>query len=443
MALVRRLLSFTLALGATLAVVPATPASAAETCRGEAATIVGTEEASLTGTQGRDVVVTDNATAVDTLGGDDLVCVTGRTFSGGNFDVVEIATGPGADVVDGTGASGWSAQAVLGEGSDQFYGGPKSDHVSAGAVSADYNKTVDTEPDTVVTGAGPDSVASGGDALANLDSIDLGADDDYLSWSGAGAASVGSIVAGEGRDTLSVTVGTDAVRIDNAAGRSTRDGQPFAGWSGLEVFHLLSIVSTPTAVDVVGGGADEEVTFLAARGMRSAGRVGVDLGAGDDTFRSEVPGAPGSAYDGGTGRDLLVIGSAASPLALDLRSGGLDVGGQARGRVSGVEDAHLLARTVSIRGTDGANSLTTTGCRQVIVGGGGKDLLRSAYDGIFERFFFKCTQHARFSGGRGPDTLRGSRGPDRLIGNTGRDAAEGRGSNDMCRTEKRTKCERR
>ncbi|CAA9412630.1 hypothetical protein [uncultured Nocardioides sp.] len=78
-----RLSLLTLALGATLLAVPASPAAAAPTCRGEAATLVGSEGATLTGTEGRDVVVTDAAVAVDTLGGDDLVCITGSPPPGG------------------------------------------------------------------------------------------------------------------------------------------------------------------------------------------------------------------------------------------------------------------------------------------------------------------------------------------------------------------------
>ena len=54
---------------------PAYAASAAgETCRGLAATIVGTGP-SVTGTEGADVIVTGSATSVSALGGDDVICV--------------------------------------------------------------------------------------------------------------------------------------------------------------------------------------------------------------------------------------------------------------------------------------------------------------------------------------------------------------------------------
>ena len=65
-----------LALVATLAVV--TPAAAgagaaAETCEGRPATVIGTGK--VTGTGGDDVIVATDATLVEALGGDDLVCV--------------------------------------------------------------------------------------------------------------------------------------------------------------------------------------------------------------------------------------------------------------------------------------------------------------------------------------------------------------------------------
>ncbi len=86
-------------LAATLLTSP-TAYAAAETCQGQPATIVGTFlQRDLTGTEGPDVVVTNGAIGVKTLGGDDLVCVTdepGRR-NGGHLD-----TGAGDDVVDGT-----------------------------------------------------------------------------------------------------------------------------------------------------------------------------------------------------------------------------------------------------------------------------------------------------------------------------------------------------
>ena len=98
--------------------------AAGETCRGEAATIVGTPgnpallgSDGVTGTEGRDVVVTNGAFKVSTLGGDDVICVT----AGGASSVkrVLLDSGAGDDVVDGTTAPDWIVQAELGEGADR------------------------------------------------------------------------------------------------------------------------------------------------------------------------------------------------------------------------------------------------------------------------------------------------------------------------------------
>ena len=40
---------------------------------------------------------------------------------------------------------------------------------------------------------------------------------------------------------------------------------------------------------------------------------------------------------------------------------------------SGFEDAHAIARTVTLRGTPAANALEATGCRQTIAGRAGPD----------------------------------------------------------------------
>lgn len=441
---VRHLLACTLALGAALVVVPAPPAGAAGTCRGESPTLVGTpgETRPLTGTEGRDVVVTNGALVVDTLGGDDLVCVTGRTFSDGGFRTVRLTTGAGDDVVDGTGATGWSAEAVLGEGSDEFHGGPHGDRVTAGTLSADFRETVDTAPDTVRTGSGEDSVSSGSGTAVNPDTVDLGAGNDSVAWRGGGGAGTGTVAAGDGRDTLTTVLGGGTARLDNAEGRGYLDGASTVSWSGLDSFFVFRSVGTTGGLEFRGGPAAEEVTLEGMRGAAAPGVLSVDLGAGDDAFRTDAPGAPGSGYAGGPGRDSVVIGSADATLELDLRRGRLAVDGRPSA-AGGFETAHLLARRVTLRGTDGPDVLLTTGCRQTIAGRSGRDLLRSSYDGFFETFVFDCTPRARFSGGAGRDRLRGSLGPDRLIGGAGRDVAEGRGGRDVCRVERSTKCERR
>ena len=63
-----------------------------QSCFGRVPTIVGTPGQNLEGTDGPDVVLSNGAANVDTLGGDDLVCVSG-TYAGADFD--EYHAGPG------------------------------------------------------------------------------------------------------------------------------------------------------------------------------------------------------------------------------------------------------------------------------------------------------------------------------------------------------------
>lgn len=108
-------------LGSALLVPTQVANAVGETCRGEAATIVGSPgdpallgSDGITGTEGRDVVVTNGATKVSTLGGDDVICVT----AGGASSVkrVVIDAGAGDDIVEGTTAPDWVVQADLGAG---------------------------------------------------------------------------------------------------------------------------------------------------------------------------------------------------------------------------------------------------------------------------------------------------------------------------------------
>ena len=112
----------TAVLGATFLAAP-TALAAGETCRGEAATIVGTTP-TLHGTAGRDVIVTGSSTDVFAGAGDDLICVTGK---GANVNLVGVDAGPGDDVVDSTAMERYHyLTAILGDGSDTFVGAARA-----------------------------------------------------------------------------------------------------------------------------------------------------------------------------------------------------------------------------------------------------------------------------------------------------------------------------
>ncbi len=361
-----------LGLAAPLLTIASTAAdAAAPTCRGQAATIVGSG-GSLIGTEGPDVVLTNGATAVSTLGGDDLVCVTGtvRVY-------VKILTGDGDDLVDGTTAPGEQVLVTLGSGTDTFFGSSDDDR-----VTLNY-------PDP---GAGPDVIQGGG-----------------------------------GSDALYVRTGPGAAVLDNATGRFTSAGELRATWSGLEEFWLGA---EPTARDLTVVGSDAAEQFYDSSAALS--RVSVDLGGGDDTWAGRTAPANTSAVDGGAGRDLLYLASDLGELHLDLRDGLLTRGSASAYAVSAdnFEDADLFARRVWLNGTDGPNDLGVTACSGTVRGRAGDDRIKRQFEGIFDTFDLECREHLMINGGAGDDHLSGSGGADKILGGTGRDRLNGRGGSD-------------
>ena len=395
--------------------------AAGETCRGEAATIVGTPanpallgSDGVTGTEGRDVVVTNGAFKVSTLGGDDVICVT----AGGASSVkrVMIDSGAGDDIVDGTTAPDWIVQAELGEGADRFEGGDAGNFVR-GAYS---NAPADTERDVIVGGDGFDGVHSGVVGHPNPDIIALGAGHDSLTYGGV-TASGGSIDGGAGVDEFfPSTLRTPGdTLIDNAAGRMLIDQQVVATWAGLETFWTGTIGGDDLAF--VGTAADETVY------AKVSGRVRATFGAGDDNFRADQAPRAGSVLDGGDGRDLFYVTSEAGLLDLDLRRGKLvaDAGSPYTTSATDFEDASLFARRVVLGGTDSRNDLHFSACDAKLRGRGGADTIARSYDSLFESVFCPRFPKVHLKGGSGPDDLEGTVGQDVLLGGGGKDVLDG------------------
>ena len=438
---------------------PITAANAAgETCRGEAATIVGTPanpallgSDGVTGTEGRDVVVTNGAAKVSTLGGDDVICVT----AGGSSSVkrVTIDAGAGDDVVDGTTAPDWIVQAELGEGADRFEGGDAGNVVRGAYSDA---APADTERDVIVGGDGFDGVHSGVVGYPNPDVIALGAGDDSLIYGGV-TASGGSIDGGAGRDEFfpSTHHRSGETVIDNAAGQMLIDQQVVATWSGLETFWTSTRGGDHLVF--VGTAADETVH------AKVSGRVRAAFGAGDDSFRADQAPRAGSVIDGGDGRDLFYVTSESGLLDLDLRRGKLvaDAGSPYTTSATNFEDASLFARRVVLGGTDSRNELRFAACDAKLRGRGGADTIARSYDSLFESVFCPRFPKAHLNGGSGKDDLEGTVGRDVLLGGSGKDLLDGGvgadrliggksrdhadggpGRKDLCRAEHKRQCER-
>lgn len=400
--------------------------AAGETCRGEAATIVGAPSNpallgsdGLTGTEGRDVVVTNGATNVSTLGGDDVICVT--TNSASSVERVTIDAGVGDDIVDGTTAPDWVVQAELGLGTDRFEGGNAGNSVGGAyrdAAPADTEKA-DTEKDVIIGGDGPDGVQSGAVGHPNPDVIALGAGDDSIFYGGFTAG--GSIDGGAGVDEFfpsALRTSGDTV-IDNAAEHLLINQQIVATWSSLETFWTGTRGGDELVF--VGTAADETVY------AKVSGRVRATFGAGDDSLRADQAPRAGSVIDGGDGRDLVYVTSEAGLLDLDLRRGKLvaDAGSPYTTSATNFEDASLFARRVILSGTDGRNDISFSACDATLRGRGGADTIARYYESLFESVFCPRFPKAHLNGGSGRDDLAGTLGRDVLLGGRGKDFLDG------------------
>jgi Ca2+-binding RTX toxin-like protein len=424
----------TLATAGLLGLALLTPLTAAhaegETCRGEAATIVGTPanpallgSDGVVGTEGRDVVVTNGAWKVSTLGGDDVICVTAGGAS--TLKQVVIDAGAGDDVVDGSTAPDWLVQAELGEGADRFEGGAAGSSVHGAYADA---VPADTERDVIIGRDGPDGVHSGAVGQPNPDVIVLGAGDDSLVYGGV-TASGGSIDGGAGLDELfpsPLSTPGDTV-VDNATGRMLIDQQVVATWTGLETFWTGTIGGY--AIDFIGTAADETVY------AKVSGQVRATFGAGDDSFLADQAPRAGSVIDGGDGRDHVYITSESGLLDLDLRRGTLvaDAGSPYTTPATGFEDASLFARRVVVGGTDGRNEVRFSACDANLRGRGGADTIARSYDSLFESVFCPRFPRTRLSGGSGKDDLEGTIGRDLLLGGRGLDELRGENGDDVLR----------
>lgn len=398
-------------------------------CEGKEATITGpTPGGGLTGTPGNDVIVTQGEHEVRSLGGDDLICVTGPE------SYVNVSAGDGDDRVHNQ--TDGNLSVILGPGDDSFVGGPGHDSVGIDGFTDDL-PTGSSGHDVISTGAGNDRVATAAPGEPSTDIIDLGDGDDHVRISPT-AGDKPTLAGGDGTDSMSVEgedIGSWAV--DNVGEHLSRDGAKLATWASFETFHLY--VRGPQSF--VGGPANESAHFETA----DRGPVHVSMGAGDDTIGVSFWGdelTPGSTLSGGPGGDRLSV-NAAARLTLDLPGDSLTIG-STQHEVSEIEDASLLARRIELRGNAGPNRLHANGCQLTVRGGGGADVLTTTHgQGVEGRLCpdLRAGDHLLYGQG-GDDRLIGGSFRDQLLGGAGRDYANGKGGRDVCRAERERQCER-
>lgn len=413
-----------------------TPSYAAgETCQGRPATIVGSGGL-VRGTEGPDVVVTNGVPHVMTLGGDDLVCVTGGVAAG---QTTSVETGDGNDVVDAGAATG-PTYAQLGAGRDSYTGSAQADHVEGGDLDA-RAIYVDAEADTITTGTGADRVLTGSSGVTpNADVVSVGADEADVTW--FGVMTDGARLTGGGSSRLALRVGAGDVEVDAAAGTLAEDGRTSLRWTGFDDFHVLPLVRRPRAFTFVGSGRAEELTTFVG-GVRQH----IDLGGGADRLVVEwtaYVGGPRSSYDGGPGRDSLALWAGRS-LDLDLASGRMVTrrsGRAVRATLEGFDSTFVVAEKLDLRGTRRADDLRFQACTATVRGRAGADVIAQNRYGTTFPTRLRCDRRSfRLYGDGGRDVLRGSSGNDVLIGGRGRDNVQGNAGRDRCSGEKLRACE--
>ena len=412
----RRLASFSIVLATVSAssVLSATSSfagvSSAEMCFGQVPTIVGSPGQSVEGTEGPDVVITNGAYAGDTLGGDDLLCVTEVVEYGADYG---FATGTGRDRIDATEAVG--GYFSLGAGPDEFIGSDDG----FDTVYADDASPTDPDADIVTTGDASDTVHSSG-----ADIVDLGAWQDEL-WID-GDVSGGTYTGGAGSDNFTL----DTVRthddpgswtINSRTGRLLQDGQPRGQFRGFNTFSA-AVVGSVTFI-----GSDAHQTFEPRFGwLARKAQVDVHMGGGNDRvyFRG---GVPGGRFDGGSGADQFwYYRNDSQRLAphvsvyFDLSTGLLR---------ETWRDGMMARRAVRFENT-------------AVYNGGGPVTLKGTSGPNRLKAMRSLPRYPVTLFGRGgADQLFGSVGNDLLLGGRGRDVAAGKSGNDRCDAEIRINCE--
>ena len=408
--------------GALLLPVGANGAAADPVCRGEAATLVGVPGSSVQGTEEDDVIVSNGALEVTAVGGDDLICVTGRAS---RTATTTVYAGRGVDTVDTAAATGPSTYVDLGGGRDLFFGGSHADFVQlSGGL------------DTVDTGGGNDTVQRGNGTFLD-DHVKLGKGSDTFLY-GPGfveGAAKPSPDGGPGTDRI---VLTDGERFDAVRGLGYRDGMAYYSWVHFEHYAI----GNPDKGALFVGSPRSEVVEITGSGAP----ITLRMGGGDDILKTGVSSgrAHRFALFGGPGRDGLEIDGRLSPgvsVVADLPAHRVSVSVPSRDTVTGsihdVQDvgAFSVARATMLGNHSNNRLVVRHGCRSVLRGGAGNDQLFA----LFARDATDCG--AAMHGGDGNDLLRGGATDDVLVGDAGMDLAYGGAGNDRCRAETVKLCE--
>ena len=268
-----------------------------------------------------------NSGHVYTLGGNDILTgtATNTRDTAGFENRGTINTGAGNDRITGIGSLSTGIDNKLGStintgaGDDTIIGTTSTSVANFSVGILNVGK--------IFTGTGNDRItASGTTGIDNQGKIDTGTGNDTITSSGSryGILNSGKIFTGAGHDTIAA-ITTNGIRginnnatatIDTGTGDDTIVGKA----SSVGIFNLGKIdtgtgndIITGTSVTKVGCGIynDGTIDTGAGRDLVDALRSGfqgngyINLGDGNDTIKGFGTGH----FDGGTGRDTLILGA--------------------------------------------------------------------------------------------------------------------------------------
>jgi hypothetical protein len=405
--------------------IPATSyaAPAAPTCHGTPATIVGTPGGTFTGTDHRDVIVTNGAFG-KALAGADLICITGSVGE------VRIDAGKGKDVVDaqdlGIGGT-QEVTVVLGRGADVYQGSRGRDIVTAGGPHHRH----DTSHDVITTGQGFDEVTNGSFGQTDHDTVRTGPDDDEVYAFGMPAGA--HLNGGRGLDHLQPYAAKPRghVLFDPSRGIMQLAGRDILRMPLFETFGFAYPPSKGLELRHGTSGSVHLSNLLDSSDVTY--RVDLHQRHGGSLIADPAVHVLGRAVAGSFGGSLEMTGRARHRTTVDL-SGWVSEDGRRVLRLHGFtwvrwHNGHRGVRT-SILGTGFGEDLRIRGpySRLLMRGGGGFDRLvgGGGHDVIY--------------GGADDDILYGLGGRDVLDGGPGTDHINGGSGTDRCEQPAK-KCE--
>src|SRR5450631_3160766 len=327
--------------------------------------IIGSAAANaITGGAGDDVI--DGAGGADAIAagaGNDSVTYRGTETSidgGSGSDTLVLAASGGVTTVDFAVAA--SADQTIGDAVNVT----RFENLDASALATSLNVIGSTTANTIVTGAGNDTVAYHG--------------------------TESSIDGGTGSNTLALLDATDInlTHVDQSVGDSVLVSNfQNVDASALGAGQDVSIIGSAGANILTGGAGADTING-------SGGADVVSAGAGDDNvsyWGTEI------SIDGGTGNNTLLLRAAA---VVDLANADQTTGDSTAVANFQNVDGSLLSTGSTITGSAGANIITGGAGNDIIDGGGGADIIDA---GAGNDTVFVHGNEVSIDGGVGNDTL--------------------------------------